>query len=70
MTFQREKDPTQLPVQMNVKIPWQLREDMTLIARRNNVSLAQLTRDALMEGLKRDLAELGREKTRDAGATS
>lgn len=70
MTFKREKDPTQLPVQMNIKIPWQLREDMTQIAKRRKVSLAQLTRDALMAGLRHDLTELGREKTRDAGATS
>lgn len=70
MTFQREKDPTQLPVQMNIKIPWQLREDMTVIAKRHKVSLAQLTREALVRGLSRDLTELGREKTKDAGATS
>lgn len=70
MTFQREKDPTQLPVQMNIKIPWQLREDMTEIAKRRNVSLAQLARDALFEGLSDDLAILGKEKTKAAGATS
>lgn len=68
--FQKQKDPTQLPVQLNVKIPWQLREDMALIAKRRHISMAQLSREALMKGLSHDLAELGREKTKEAGATS
>lgn len=70
MTFQREKNPTQLPVQMNIKVPWQLREDIIEIARRRSVSLSKLTRDALVKGMSHDLAELGRERTREAGATS
>jgi len=68
--FKRETDPTQLPVQLNIKIPWQIREDMVTIAREKSIPFAKLARDALMSGLKDDLTRLGREKTKDAGATS
>ena len=68
--FKRETDPTQVLVQLNFKVPWQVREDMVTIAERKNMSFAKLAREALMDGLKNDLTQLGREKTKDAGATS
>lgn len=70
MTFQqRQKDPTLLPVQLNVKVTWQLREDMVAIAKRKGVSMAQLSRDAIVKGLRDELTELSRERTAEAGAT-
>jgi hypothetical protein len=68
--FKRETDPTQVLVQLNFKVPWQVREDMVVLAERKNMSFAKLAREALMDGLKSDLTQLGREKTKDAGATS
>lgn len=68
--FKRETDPTQVLVQLNFKVPWQVREDMVVIAERKNISFAKLAREALMNGLKNDLTQIGRERTRDAGATS
>jgi hypothetical protein len=68
--FKRETDPTQVLVQLNFKVPWQVREDMVVIAERKNMSFAGLAREALMKGLRDDLTQLGRERTRDAGATS
>jgi hypothetical protein len=68
--FKRETDPTQVLVQLNFKVPWQVREDMVVLANRKNMSFAKLAREALMDGLKSDLTQLGREKTKDAGATS
>ena len=69
-SFNRETDPTQVPVQLNFKVPWQVREDMVVIAERKKISFAKLAREALMSGLKNDLTQLRREKTKDAGATS
>lgn len=68
--FKRETDPTQVLVQLNFKVPWQVREDMVVIAERKNISFAKLAREALMSGLKNDLTQIGRERTKDAGATS
>lgn len=36
----REKDPTQIPVQMNFRIPWQLREDLIKMCDAQRVSVS------------------------------
>ncbi len=46
---ERTKDPTKLPVQFNVLIPWDFREFLREVANRRNVSMNSLAKDALME---------------------
>lgn len=67
---ERQKDPTQLPVQLNVTVPWQLREDLYVIADRKRTSMTKLVKDAIVKGLRSELSELMVEKTRNEGATS
>jgi hypothetical protein len=70
MAYSRETNPTQLPVQMNITIPWQMREDLTMIARDRHVSLAEMTREALYSDCRDELAMIARKRTVAAGATS
>lgn len=44
----RVKDPKQLPVQLNVPVPWEYREHLIRVAQDRQISLAQLVRDSLM----------------------
>jgi predicted HicB family RNase H-like nuclease len=69
MTFKRQTDPRQLPVQLNVKVPWQLREELTDIATEQHISLNELVNKAIVKGLRPELAELARRATSEAGAT-
>jgi hypothetical protein len=77
---QKQRDPRQLPVQLNVQIPWAFREFLGAQAEREGTSLNKLCVGALRDkyGKDFDLAEsriargpqLAREETRLAGATS
>jgi predicted HicB family RNase H-like nuclease len=69
MTFKRQTDPRQLPVQLNVKVPWQLREDLTAIASEQQLSLNELVNKAIVKGLRNELSELFVRQTREAGST-
>ena len=65
----RQINPMQLPVQLNVKVPLQLREDLSVIADENQLSLNELVNTAIMKGLRTELTELGKRATKDGGAT-
>jgi hypothetical protein len=43
----REKDPRQLPVQLNITIPWAFKEYLIEVAEKNQMGLAQVVRKAL-----------------------
>ena len=64
---QRNKDPRQLPVQLNVNIPWSLREFLIDQAEKEGLSLNKLVKRVI-------LAEFGaaytRSETKHEGATS
>jgi hypothetical protein len=45
----RVKDPTQLPVQMSVKVPWDFREFLYEVADAKETSISNLVRDDLLE---------------------
>ena len=65
----RQINPMQLPVQLNVKVPLQLREDLSVTADENQLSLNELVNTAIMKGLRTELTELGKRATKDGGAT-
>ena len=44
----RSKDPRQLPVQLNVLVPWSLREFLIVQAEKEGLSLNKLVRRCLM----------------------
>ncbi len=64
---ERITDPTQLPVQLNVNVPFHFRETLRGIATKRRVSLNSLVVEALE---KEYLATEVHAQTRDAGATS
>jgi len=66
---ERQKDPTQVPVQLNISVPWQFREDLIAIAKERNTSLAELVREAIKVGLSDDLIKKHRKLTAEFGAT-
>ena len=66
---ERQTDPTQISVQLNISVPWQLREDLIDIADKRGMSLAELVRGAISTGLMSELTEIGRKRTTAAGAT-
>jgi hypothetical protein len=74
MATNKVKDPRQLPVQLNVQVPWAFREFLSGQAERNKTSLNKLCVEALREkyGKDFDLAEsrITRHSTRLEGATS
>jgi hypothetical protein len=55
---------------MNITIPWQMREDLTSIARDRHVSLAEMTRSALAKDCFDELIAVGKKRTAAAGATA
>lgn len=61
----RITDPTQLPVQLNVQVPFEFREHLIEVARKRRISLSELVRSTLQEALTDDT----REATRLAGST-
>jgi hypothetical protein len=63
---ERIRDPRQLPVQLNVKIPFDFREHLYQISKRQGVSMTSLVVDALRKEYLPD----PKDETRDAGATS
>lgn len=71
---QRVKDPRQLPVQLNVSLPWSFREFLHAQAKRDKISLNRLAVDALRDkyGAAYDAQEAGRgrRQTSEAGATA
>ena len=61
MTYQsRATDPTKLPVQMNIKIPWDFREFLRLEAHQRKVSLNELVREALNDKFAREFKAANR----------
>jgi hypothetical protein len=71
---QKQKDPRQLPVQLNVQVPWAFREFLGAQAERDKTSLNKLCVEALRDkyGKDFDIAEsrITRHSTRLEGATS
>lgn len=63
MKPQRTKDPTQLPVQINLRIPFYLREALVDIAHSRNMSQSELVRDALTKALQPELSTRQREES-------
>ena len=63
---ERITDPTKLPVQLNVNIPFYMREELHSIASKRGVSMNSLVMDALDAAYFADV----KAATRDAGATS
>lgn len=45
--MRREKDPRQLPVQLNITIPWAFKEYLIKHGERTKTPLAQVVREAL-----------------------
>ena len=43
----RHSDPTQVKVQLNIKVPWEYREHLIATANERGVSLNRLVNDAL-----------------------
>ena len=74
MPQQRKKEPRQLPVQLNVKIPWSFREFLSDQAEQEGLSLNKLVTQVLMAefgtAYQRQEATYTRHETKDAGATS
>jgi len=66
---ERETNPSLIPVQLNVKIPFQLREDMIRTAEVRGISQAELVRLAIEVSVAPEVARFTREQTKDAGAT-
>ena len=70
----RQKDPRQLPVQLNVNIPWSLREFLINQAETEGLSLAKLVEKVILAefGTAYELQETAivRADTKGAGATS
>ena len=68
------RDPRQIPVQFNVKIPFSLKEFIMDKAASDRTSQNQLAVDALMAAYGKEYEEyeayLVRQQTRGAGATS
>ena len=59
---QRVKDPRQLPVQLNVSLPWSFREFLHAQARKEKISLNKLAVDALREKYGAELRRPGSRK--------
>jgi hypothetical protein len=74
MANTRIKDPRQLPVQLNVSLPWAFREFLSAQAERDKTSLNKLAVQALRDkyGKDFDLAEsrITRHSTRLEGSTA
>ena len=70
MTYTRQKDPTQLPTQLNISLPWQDRQDYAEISANRGVSMAELVRLALAGECQFEMAEKMKQRTRKSGATS
>lgn len=66
---ERQTDPTQVSVQLNISVPWQFREDLVEIASQRGTSLAELVREAIKVGLSDDLVKKHRKLTAEFGAT-
>lgn len=70
MAFQRTNtDPTEVPVQMNVRIPFFLREVLIAVAKERDISQNELVKLSIMKELAPELRELAVNTTRQAGAT-
>jgi len=71
---QRVKDPRQLPVQLNVSLPWAFREFLHAQAQKEKISLNKLCVEMFREkyGAEFEAQEAGRSRrqTSQAGATS
>jgi hypothetical protein len=74
MATNKVKDPRQLPVQLNVQIPWSFREFLSAQAERDKTSLNKLCIAALRDkyGAEYDRQEAGKTRTatREVGATA
>ena len=74
MTTKRMKDPRQLPVQLNVNVPWSFREFLIDQAEQEGLSLNKLVTRVMMAefgtAYQRREATYTRHETKDAGATS
>lgn len=57
-------DPTQITVQLNVGIPWQIRKDLTEIAKDKKLSLSAMCRDAIERKYRAELHEKKMERKR------
>lgn len=65
-------DTNQLPVQLNLTVPFEYREHLSRVAATRGTSVASLIRDLLLERYPQDPVEQrdqARRATRDAGAT-
>ena len=58
-------DPRHLPVQLNIRVPWDFREELYRISKKRGVSLNSLVVDVL----QREYLDT-KQQTRDAGSTS
>ena len=65
---ERITDPNKIPVQLNVKVPFEFRELLYSVAKRRKVSLTDLVYDVLRREFAPTHEELQQE-TRQAGAT-
>lgn len=63
MAYKRQKDPTRVPVQLNVNVPWQLREDLIEIASEKRTSLTALVTEACNRHYRDEITLLVRRRT-------
>lgn len=70
MVTKRVTNPENLPVQLNVKVPFWLREVLIAEARDNDSSQSEIVKEALETRLGSRILEDARARTKRAGATS
>lgn len=70
----KAKDPRQLPVQLNISVPWAFREFLSDKADQERMSLNKMCletlRDRFGKEYERHETELARRATREVGATA
>jgi predicted HicB family RNase H-like nuclease len=65
MAFDRQTDPKQIKVQLNVRIPWELREKVIAVAEKRRMSVNTL----ILQLIERELDVNVHQATKNAGAT-
>lgn len=65
---ERITDPRDVPVQLNIKVPWRMRERLHALAEEKRISFSQLVRDAIDDAYPEGPDEV-RKETAAAGST-
>ena len=59
---ERQTDPTQLPVQLNTRVPFYLREALVEASKTRRVPQTEILRDALVRELTQEIRTQAREE--------